>query len=124
MFIDDIHRSFFIINITETNQTKKLYRPTPFSYSGLILVQGTDTQKPIRDAALCEGAPLTRIGWMPVWLKFEPNQNAPFVFSKKFHPHCSILVGSRNVFERDLYMETRLFYCRNTVDKYKLYFLG
>jgi len=50
---------------------------------------------------------LTRFRWMPIRLEFEPVQSkAPvelFPPVKGFKPHCSVLVGSGNVFECELH---------------------
>ena len=49
-------------------------------------------------------ARLTRDRWIPVSREFEPHQKASVVsLSKKLYYNCSVLVGSRNGFERDLY---------------------
>ena len=38
------------------------------------------------------------------WREFEPHQRPPVVsLSKKMYPHCLLLVGSRNGFQRDLH---------------------
>ena len=51
-------------------------------------------------------ARLTRDRWIPVSREFEPHQRPPAVsLSKKLYSHCLVLVGSRNVFERDLHKQ-------------------
>ena len=55
-------------------------------------------------------ARLTRDRWIPVSREFEPHQKLPPVvsLSKKMYPHCLVLVGSRNGFQRDLHTHKKL----------------
>ena len=43
-------------------------------------------------------ARLTRNLWMPV----SPIKGSRFFYEQELHPHCLVLVGSGNIFERDL----------------------
>ena len=46
--------------------------------------------------------------WMPVSREFEPHQKASVVsLSKKLYPHCLVLVGSRNEFERNVHKQKK-----------------
>ena len=46
-------------------------------------------------------ARLTRNRWIPDSHEFEPHHVV--YLSKKLYPHCLVLVGPRNRFERDLH---------------------
>ena len=53
--------------------------------------------------------------------EFETHQRIPVVsFSKRLYPHCLVLVGFRNGFERDLLTRHCLYYSRIKINEFKL----